>query len=65
MGLLPLAAGATELVCHPGADGRALAARFRWGYEWERETAALCDPAVAEAIRAAGIRLATPGALSM
>lgn len=59
-GLLPLADGVTELVCHPGLDDRSLAAEFAWGYEWEAETAALCDPAVRAALKAAGIALARP-----
>ena len=58
--LLPLVDGVTELVCHPGLDGVSLAAEFRWGYEWEAETAALCDPAVRSALKAAGIALARP-----
>ncbi len=36
--------GLTEIVCHPGADNRALAEAFAWGYDWEGETAALCSP---------------------
>ena len=36
--------GLTEIVCHPGADNRALAQAFAWGYDWEGETAALCSP---------------------
>jgi predicted glycoside hydrolase/deacetylase ChbG (UPF0249 family) len=57
---LPLVDGVTELVCHPGVDGRALSDEYRWGYEWDQETAALCDPALREAIRLAGIILARP-----
>jgi len=37
--------GLTEIVCHPGADNRALSQAFDWGYDWEGETAALCSPA--------------------
>ncbi|MDD5564044.1 MAG: ChbG/HpnK family deacetylase [Thermoanaerobaculaceae bacterium] len=59
-GLLPLAAGVTELVCHPGRDGRSLAAALGWGYEWEAETAALCDPAMRAALDAACITLVRP-----
>lgn len=58
--LLPLVEGATELVCHPGLDGGSLAAEFAWGYEWEAETAALCDPAMRAALNAACITLARP-----
>ncbi len=55
--LLPAIGASAELVCHPGLDDPALAASYRWGYRWERETAALCDPAVPEALRAAGVEL--------
>jgi len=61
--LLPLVERLTELVCHPGAGERALAAEFPWGYEWETETRALCDPALRRAIREAGITLVSPAEL--
>ncbi len=61
--LLPLAEGLTELVCHPGVGEGVIAAEFRWGYEWETETRALCDPALWEAIREAGITLVSPAKL--
>jgi len=48
--------GLTEIVCHPGADNRALSQAFDWGYDWEGETAALCSP---EARAAAAIALTT------
>lgn len=51
-------AGTAELVCHPGTDDPALAATYRWGYAWERETAALCAPSVRAALGAAGVELA-------
>jgi hopanoid biosynthesis associated protein HpnK len=51
--------GTAELVCHPGADDPALAERYRWGYDWDRETQALCGPAVRDALRAAGVELTT------
>ena len=60
---LPGIRGATELVAHPGVDDDALAATFGWGYRWERETAALCDPAVREAIDRNGIPLRSPADL--
>jgi predicted glycoside hydrolase/deacetylase ChbG (UPF0249 family) len=62
-GLLPLVERLTELVCHPGAGERALAAEFPWGYEWEAETRALCDPALRRAIWEAGITLVSPAEL--
>ncbi len=49
--------GVAELVCHPGLGDRDLAAAYDWGYGWDEETAALCDPVVEEALRSEGIRL--------
>lgn len=51
------AAGLTEFVCHPGLGGAALAAEYAWGYGWDEETAALCDPGLPELLREAGIEL--------
>lgn len=56
-GSLEQAAGVTELVCHPGLGGDALAAEYAWGYGWDEETAALCDPRIPELLRAEGIEL--------
>jgi predicted glycoside hydrolase/deacetylase ChbG (UPF0249 family) len=50
--------GTTELVCHPGIGGEALVAEYHWDYEWDQETAALCDARVKEEIRAKEISLA-------
>ena len=49
--------GVTELVTHPGVgvDGYA-----HWGYAWDEETRALCDPAVRDAIAKKGIELMAP-----
>lgn len=58
--LLGEAGNATELVAHPGVDDAALRSAYAWGYEWERETAALCSPILREAIAARGIRLVRP-----
>jgi len=52
--------GLTELVCHPGLGEAELHEAYDWGYEWESETNALCDPAVREAITNRGIELVTP-----
>lgn len=49
--------GVTELVCHPGLGDGDLAARYPWGYHWDRETAALCDGRVREELRKRGILL--------
>ncbi|HEY2324559.1 MAG TPA: ChbG/HpnK family deacetylase [Thermoanaerobaculia bacterium] len=55
--------GVTELVCHPGLIESELHEAYDWGYEWEAETRALCDPALREAIRSRGIALITPPSL--
>jgi predicted glycoside hydrolase/deacetylase ChbG (UPF0249 family) len=54
---LPGVEGVAELVCHPGLGDAVLAAEYDWGYAWDAETAALCDPRVPEMLRAAGIEL--------
>jgi predicted glycoside hydrolase/deacetylase ChbG (UPF0249 family) len=43
--------GITELVCHPGVGDGELAEAYDWGYGWDEETAALCDPEVKEGLR--------------
>lgn len=50
--------GVTELVTHPGAG----VPRYytHWGYAWEQETAALCDPRVRAAIAVKHIKLTSP-----
>ena len=50
--------GVTELVTHPGVG----VPRFytHWGYDWDGETAALCDPRVRAAIHARHIKLVAP-----
>lgn len=53
--------GVTELVTHPATGA---VDRYDWGYAWERETQALCDPAVREALDARGIQLIAPSAAS-
>lgn len=47
----------TELVAHPGID---VDAYPHWNYDWNGETAALCDPRVRKAIADRGIELAAP-----
>ena len=49
--------GAAELATHPGAPDDPDRARYRWGYRWEDELAALCDPSLRDAVSAAGFRL--------
>jgi hopanoid biosynthesis associated protein HpnK len=50
--------GLTEISCHPGADD-AIDEELRWDYAWERELAALTDPAVAAAVLHSGVQLTT------
>jgi predicted glycoside hydrolase/deacetylase ChbG (UPF0249 family) len=57
-----LAAGAgasAELATHPGEPDDPDLRRYEWGYVWDRELAALTDPAVRRRIDAAGFRLGT------
>jgi predicted glycoside hydrolase/deacetylase ChbG (UPF0249 family) len=51
------AGGTNELVCHPGVGDADLASEYDWAYDWDAETAALCDPRVPEILRAAGVEL--------
>ena len=46
----------TELVTHPGVgvDG------YGWGYDWDTETRALCDPRLRAELDARGIELTSP-----
>jgi hopanoid biosynthesis associated protein HpnK len=52
-----LTPGAHELMTHPAAFDPAMHAQFVWGYRWEDELAALCDPAAAAAVERRGVRL--------
>jgi hopanoid biosynthesis associated protein HpnK len=49
--------GVSELVCHPGLGDADLSAAYAWDYDWDTETAALCDPGVPELLREEGIEL--------
>ena len=55
--LLDHVEGTTELVTHPGIAVKGYA---HWGYAWDEETRALCDPRVREAIETKGIELVGP-----
>lgn len=48
--------GLTELVTHPGVKVNA----YDWGYGWDAETNALCDPRLRGEIEARGIELTSP-----
>lgn len=57
-GALRLAApGVSELVCHPGLGDAELSAAYDWSYDWDAETAALCDPEVPDLLRREDIEL--------
>ena len=47
----------TELVTHPGVAVRGY---DHWGYEWDDETRALCDPHLRSELEARGIELVAP-----
>ena len=49
--------GTTELVCHPGIGDATLEAVYGWGYGWERETAALCDPEIRKGLVGRGVEV--------
>jgi predicted glycoside hydrolase/deacetylase ChbG (UPF0249 family) len=54
--LLDSVEGVTELVAHPGVA----VTGYDWGYEWEEEMRALCDPALREALVRRKITLVRP-----
>ena len=58
--LLAEVEGITELVCHPGVGDAQLAEAYQWGYGWDAETEALCEPSLREVIRMRDIRLIRP-----
>ena len=51
--------GLTELVAHPGLG---VDAYPHWRYDWDAETAALCEPGLRAAIQSRGIKLIAPSA---
>jgi predicted glycoside hydrolase/deacetylase ChbG (UPF0249 family) len=54
--LLDHVRGVTELVTHPGVG----VSGYEWGYDWDRETRALCDPRLREEIAKRAIHLTSP-----
>lgn len=54
--LLDHVEGVTELVTHPGVG----VSGYDWGYAWDAETRALCDPRLDEALVKRGIELSAP-----
>ena len=53
-----LADGTTEVMLHPGTDDAVLAHDCQWAHGFETELAALCAPAVRDAIAARGAEVA-------
>ena len=47
----------SELVTHPGVTTPSLEDRYRWGYDWSGETAALTDPTLRETLHGSGFAL--------
>ncbi|MCB1006015.1 MAG: ChbG/HpnK family deacetylase [Acidimicrobiales bacterium] len=49
--------GTVEVGCHPGAADDPERGRYRWGFDWPGEIAALTDPALRRSIDEAGMTL--------
>lgn len=58
--LLASVRGTTELVAHPGIGNAGLERALGYGYDWDSELAALCDPRLRAEMERRGIRLAGP-----
>jgi chitin disaccharide deacetylase len=52
--------GLTELVVHPGVGSGHIAKRYDWGYCWDAELEALCDPLVRRSLADLEIELTRP-----
>jgi len=52
-----------EIGCHPGRADDPERRRYRWGYAWPDELAALCSPTARTAVERAGFRLGSFAAL--
>ncbi len=58
--LLDHVEGVTELVTHPGVG----VSGYDWGYAWDAETRALCDPRLRDELAKRGIELSAPSRAS-
>jgi predicted glycoside hydrolase/deacetylase ChbG (UPF0249 family) len=58
--LLEHVEGVTELVTHPGVN----VSGYAWGYAWDEETRALCDPRLREELAKREIELTAPSAVT-
>jgi predicted glycoside hydrolase/deacetylase ChbG (UPF0249 family) len=58
--LLDHVEGVTELVTHPGVN----VSGYAWGYAWDAETRALCDPRLREELAKRGIELTAPSTVT-
>lgn len=54
-----LPSGSTEIGCHPGPTEDAERHRYRWGFQWSAESAALRSDRVRQLVRERGHRLGT------
>ena len=52
-----LRSGVNELMCHPGYSDDETRGRYRWGYHWDDETAALKSEGIRRIVDEEGIRL--------
>lgn len=55
--LLSSLRGLTELVVHPGRGDGEISRVYDWGYAWDAERMALCDPAMRTLLEQQGVRL--------
>jgi predicted glycoside hydrolase/deacetylase ChbG (UPF0249 family) len=55
--LAELPAGTSELICHPGLGGAAIARAYPWGFRWDEEAAALTQPGLRDGLAARGVLL--------
>jgi chitin disaccharide deacetylase len=58
--LLDHVSGVTELVTHPGLGVTGDDRGYAWGYDWDRETRALCDRRLGEELSRREIQLTPP-----